>query len=205
MRLPPGQQAGQDAAAVERRQREQVEGPHHQVDQDAGAGHFDEEALLHAAGHQHHEQHGPGNGLDEIGRGAGQRDPDHVAFGVAQVVEAHRHGLGIAEQESARRREVQHQRHQYGADGVDVLDRVERDAPQHIGRVVAEVARGIAVGGFVHRDGEQHGQGVDEDGLEEFWEVHMLIVSDQRLWRAAGRASGGRAAGLLGCPGALFA
>jgi hypothetical protein len=37
------------------------------------------------------------------------------------------------------------------------------------------------VGCFVHRDGEQHGQGVDENGLNEVGNVHALIVSD---WRA---------------------
>ncbi|KAF5289274.1 hypothetical protein FQR65_LT20856 [Abscondita terminalis] len=75
-------------------------------------------------------------------------------------------------QEGARGREVQQQRHQDGADGVDVLDRIERDAPHHGRSVVAEIAGGIAMGGLVHRDREEHGQGIDEYGLYEVGEVH---------------------------------
>ena len=59
-----------------------------------------------------------------------------------------------------------------------------RDDPEF----VAEMARGIAMGRLVHRDGEQHGQGVDEDGLDDLGGLHRAIVSDGRV----GRLSPGR-------------
>ena len=92
------------------------------------------------------------------------------------MAEVHGHGLGVAKQEGTRGRKVQQQRHQNGADGVNVLDGVERDAAQHGGGVVTKVARGIAVGSFVHCDGKQHRKGVDKDGLYQI--VHGVIVSN---------------------------
>jgi hypothetical protein len=53
------------------------------------------------------------------------------------------------------------------------LERVERDAPHHLGRVVAEALRGhVAVRRLVQRDGEQHRDGVEGDGLNDLGEIH---------------------------------
>ena len=65
--------------------------------------------------------------------------------------------------------------------GVNVLERVERDAPHHVRGVVAKVARRVAMGRLVHGDGKQHRQGVDQNGLDEIGGVHAGIVSDAPL------------------------
>jgi len=68
-----------------------------------------------------------------------------------------------------------------GAHGVNVLEGVERDAPQHVGGVVAEMPRGVAVRRLVQRDGEQHRQGVEGDSLNEVCNVHQAIVAGAGL------------------------
>ena len=96
-----GQQSDQDATPVQRRQRKQVEDEHHDIDQDPALAHLDEEGLVDPDGGQQVEQHHPAHGLQEVDPRPCQRDPDHVALGVAQVAEVHRDGPGVAEQERA--------------------------------------------------------------------------------------------------------
>ena len=88
------QQANEDAAAVKRRQRKQVEGPHHEVDHDAGTGHFQEETLLHAAGHEQHQHHGPGDGLDEVRRRTRERESNTQRLHLVQVAYKENAALG---------------------------------------------------------------------------------------------------------------
>jgi hypothetical protein len=75
---------------------------------------------------------------EEIGSRTGQRDPGHVALGLAQVAEVDRHRLGIAEQEGTAGGEVQQDGDEDGAEGIDVLERVQAHAPHGIGGIVAE-------------------------------------------------------------------
>ena len=56
------------------------------------------------------------------------RHPEHVAFGIAQVAEIHRHRLGPAEQERGVDR-IEETWKQNRSDQVDVADRVERGVP----------------------------------------------------------------------------
>jgi hypothetical protein len=74
------------------------------------------------------------------------------------VVEHDRHRLGEAEHELSGSQEVQQQRHRHGADRIDMADRVQADAPEQPGGVVAEILGHIAMRGLVQRDGKQHGQ-----------------------------------------------
>ncbi|MPM34715.1 hypothetical protein SDC9_81302 [bioreactor metagenome] len=180
LRLLPGQQPDEHAPAIQRRQRKQVERPHHQIHHHARLGHRQEEAFIHIERQHQNQRQRPQNRLDEVGQRTGQRYPDHVALGIAQMREIHRHRFGIAEQECAGRGEIQQQRHQNRADRINVLDGVQRNAPRHQRRVVAEVPGHIAVRGLVHRDGEQHRQGIDENGLNEVGCVHPDILADMR-------------------------
>jgi hypothetical protein len=80
-----------------------------------------------------------------------RRDPDHVPARISQRLEIDRNRLGIAEQE----RRAQHQkqrRQQYGAERIDVLERIEADTAQAPSRVVAEHERHEAVRGLVEGD-----------------------------------------------------
>ena len=133
-------------------------------------------AIINDEEQQQLQQQQPQRGLQQVGARAGQRDPDHVALGVAQPPEVDRHRFGIAEQEGPCGGEVQQQRHGDGAHRVDVAHRVERDAAQHGGGVVAVVARRVAMGRLVQGDGKQHGDGVDGHRLDDLGKVHALIV-----------------------------
>jgi hypothetical protein len=119
----------------------------------------------------------PDHELGEVGCRACGGHPEHVALGLAQVVEVDRHGLGPAEHEGGERE--RHDRQHDRAQPVDVLDRVQRHAPEHPGGGVAEAPRHVAVRGFVQRDREDHGQRVDEDCDEDVVEVHRPGPSPQ--------------------------
>jgi hypothetical protein len=43
--------------------------------------------------------------------------------------------------------------------------RIERNAAERVGGIVAEETRHVAVSRFVKRDGKNHGQRIDRDGL----------------------------------------
>ena len=62
-------------------------------------------------------------------------------------------------------REIQQQRHEHSAKEVNVLERIERKPPHHGGRLVAKVARRIAMCRLMHCNGEQHGQRASGNNL----------------------------------------
>ena len=138
----------------------------------------------------------------EIRRRPGRRHPDHVALRVAQVAEVHRHRLRPAEQEAAAARELRQEqqadRDQHRADRIDVLQRIQRDAAQHPGGLVAEDPGDVAVGGFVQRDREDHRHRLERDGREQrkiHWLSHFTRVRGRRTGSpsaAQRRASPGR-------------
>ena len=127
---------------------------------------------------QYKQARAPDHRLYKIYRRAGQRYPDHIAFGVAQAPKIDRHRLGIAKQKRARGAEVQQQRQQDGAHWVDVFQGVERDAAQHPGGVVAKVARCVAVRRFMQGDGKNHRYRVEADGLNQVCNVHVRAFND---------------------------
>ena len=113
----------------------------------------------------------PDHGLQEIAARARERDPDHVALRIAERAEIHRHGLRPAEDEAdtARRgRAREHDERQNDrAEGVDVLRRIQRHAPHHPRRVVAELPGGVAMRGFMHRDRENQRNRADRYELND--------------------------------------
>ena len=84
-----------------------------------------------------------------------------------EVSEIDRNRLRPAEQQSAATRKLrqdqQPQRYGDGSDRIDVLERVERDAPQVPCGIVAEHPGHIAVRGFVQRDCKD-----DRNCIEEY-------------------------------------
>ena len=62
----------------------------------------------------------------------------------------------------------------------DEFERIERDAPKHVGGVIAEVTRGITVGGLMHGDGKQHWQRINRNGLNQVGNIHGVIVSERK-------------------------
>ena len=53
-----------------------------------------------------------------------------------------------------------------------MFERVQRDAPQHPGGVVAKMPRRIPVGSFVDGDRKKHGQGINSNVLNQVGNVH---------------------------------
>ena len=98
-------------------------------------------------------------------------------------------GTGLAQpNRNGAPRQQQHARHQHRPDRVDVLQRVQRNAAQHPGRLVAEQAGDIAVGGFMQGDREDHRHGHERDGLER--KIHIAAAfypSPRRPARRSGR------------------
>jgi hypothetical protein len=87
----------------------------------------------------------------------GERHQDHVAARMAQGIKIDRHGFSVAEQHG-RPHEQKDRRHQDRAKKVDVLERIESNAGQAIGGVVAQVVGNEAVRSFVQCDGDQDRQ-----------------------------------------------
>jgi len=91
--------------------------------------------------------------------------PQHVGLGLAQAAEIDRHRLGPSEQDpgaAEKRAQCQNaSRHEQGAHRVDMLDRVERDAPGQMRGGIAKVPCDIAMRRLVQGDREQHRDGPD--------------------------------------------
>ena len=63
-------------------------------------------------------------------------------------------------------REQQYDRNQHGADRIDVLQRVQRQPPEHQRRAVAEEECDPPVRDLVQGDGKKHRDGRYGDGLQ---------------------------------------
>jgi hypothetical protein len=113
--------------------------------------------------------------IKQVGAGPGQGDQGHVAAGIMQVADIHRHWFGPAEEEAGE--EKGRQRHDDRTDGVDVLEGIEGHPAQHARRAVAQVAGRPAMGGLVHRDGEQHRQHHDGQDLNVIENIHGGIIT----------------------------
>ena len=73
------------------------------------------------------EQQGERHRKDDVRHGPGKRYDDLVPFGVLEVAQVHGYGLGEGEYGTA---EHDHdERQQHGAEGIDMREGVERDAP----------------------------------------------------------------------------
>jgi hypothetical protein len=79
---------------------------------------------------------------------------------------------GPPEKEPAARHQQDHQRHEDRANRIQVAHWIEGYAPLCEGRQVAAMARHVTVRGLVQRDGEQHGQRIDGNGLYELIDFH---------------------------------
>ena len=87
------------------------------------------QASARAARRMNAQGQNPEQGHQQIRRRAGGRHPGHVLARLAQCRVVHRHRLRPAEEELVARQEQDHQRHDDGADEVDVAHGVEADAP----------------------------------------------------------------------------
>jgi hypothetical protein len=99
---------------------------------------------------------------------ARRRRPTACPLGMAQAAEIDRHRLGPAEQDAAGRQQQNDDRHQDRAHRIDMLQRIGGDAPGLPGRRITEMARRVAVRRLVQGDRQNHRQGGDGDGLDQF-------------------------------------
>nr|GEU28413.1 hypothetical protein [Tanacetum cinerariifolium] len=166
------QDAGHDAAAIERRQRDQVENAHGRIDAHPGQRHLHEEFMLvqvQAIRVDHPQRH-PAQAHDEVGAGTGRSHERHLLARIAQPFVIDRHRLGIAQRRQTHQRKAQRQ--QDGAEQVDMARGIDAQAAHVGGRGVAEIAGHIAVGRLVQGNCKKNGNGVDRDGLDDAVDVH---------------------------------
>ena len=117
------------------------------------------------------QQQGRDEGQDDVDAGAGEGDPDHVAFGMVEAAEVDRHRLGVAEQEGRVDQQQQAGQDQ-GPERIDVLDRVEGD-PAHQARGIVAAALGHpAMRGLMQRDRDHDRQQPDRERLPDRSDVH---------------------------------
>ena len=165
-RLEPGERGRQeireqpdgDAAAVERRQRDHVEDGQDHVDGDRVLQ--VEDAPFHRRRRQQEDEVGQQACRQrhcDIDGGTGGGDQDHVAARIAQGMEVHRHGLGVAEDEGHPQQQEQ-ARQQDGAESVDVLQGIESDAAELAGRRIAAAPGHEPMRRLMQGDGQDRGQ-----------------------------------------------
>ena len=172
-----GEEVAQNAAAVERRDRDEVEDEEHQIDEDdvveeegdgkelrqvlggdagvvGGEGHGgDDGDLAVGDGVLEDEQQDQGDGgRDQVAGRAGEGDEDVVAAVVLEVTGRDGSGFGPAEEHSAV--DEADEREEHGAKGVEVLERIEGDSAEHLGGRVAKTPGGPCVGALMHAEGQ---------------------------------------------------
>ncbi len=167
-RHPVRQQADDDAPAVERRQRQQVERHQHEVHARRRPGRSRQKNVSSHAGttSARFSTSAQPIAIARFDAGPGGGDPHHVALGLCAGC-AKLTGTGFAQPNRkpappARSTAADDERHDDGADRVDVLHRIEGHAAEHVRRRVAEHARHVAVRRLVQRDAEDHRDRVDE-------------------------------------------
>ena len=115
---------------------------------------------------EQHEEEREDEREHEIGGDAGRGDQDVAPHEVAVLPRVDRNRLGAAEGERALGAELEQRRQEEAHPGIDVRHRVQRDAPEQVGGVVALAERGGGVGVLVRGHGE-HEHGKREDELAE--------------------------------------
>ena len=106
----------------------------------------------HAAPEQRHEY---------IGGGPGQRHHIIARRGLRSTLVAT--GTGFAQPNSGRADGQQDAGHQHRADRIDVPQRIQTQAPEHLGGAVAEVSGHPAVRHFMQGDRKQHRDCIDRN------------------------------------------
>src|SRR5205823_5389034 len=188
---PVREEVAENVAAVERRERNEVEDEEQQVDEDDQVekerdGKERGEAFGGDAGNVHGDGHGGGDGgvsggedvfdeneqdegdggREQIAGRAGEGDEDVVAAVVFEVAAGDGRGFGPADEEAAIHK--RDEREEDRAEGVEVSDGVEGDAAEHFGGGIAEAPCGPGVGALVHAEGEDEDDDFedDDDGVQ---------------------------------------
>ena len=104
------------------------------------------------------------SGHEEVAGGAGEGDEDVVALVVLEVARGDGGGLGPADERPVV--DEREQRHEDGADGIEMLEGVEGDAAEHVGGGIAEAPGGVGVGALMDAEGEDEGDDLEEDEYE---------------------------------------
>ena len=125
-----------------------------------------------------HGQIGEEHKENQVDRNARDGHQKIVPVAVApEVIRVDRHGLGIAEP---------HEEHQDGAHGVEMAQRVERQPPGALGRVVAATVSHIGVPPLVAAQADQHGERAENRLIEKgnrLAEQRAQVVKHRRSFR----------------------
>src|SRR5450631_694349 len=180
-----GQHVAEDVAAIERRQRQQVEDGQQEIDEEGqvqqqgqrkerrkGTFHRRRDVIRGKDGYNHrefsgcagvfhdHQSHSADQGCQEIACRAGEGRQYVVARDSFEVACSDRSGLCPADEEASKTRHKEHrQRDQQRSDGVNVLDGIEGYAAKHAGRLVAQARSHPRVRRLMQAEGkEQNGK-----------------------------------------------
>ena len=155
-----GQQPGQDAAAVQGGDGQEVENAEDKVDPDTGHQHLCQwvedgdgaAAKGYICGHQDDKfsEDGADHGHYQVGCRTGKGHPEHVLPWIFEIVGVDRDGLGPAESDKEKGD---------GADGVQVLQGVQCQAAQGLGRGIAEEVSDRAMGELMDGQGKKKRRG----------------------------------------------
>src|ERR1041384_541887 len=194
--------------AVKRGYRNHIEHAEHDVEHDPSVEHLQEVpqpvGKERARIRQKRNQLGENDEQDRaekrervVRHRAHDRDEDVVAPHVPKIERVDRHRLGPRDEDAPRRQERE-ERHEDGADRVDVRDRVERQTAEIARGRIAETERHPAVRDFVDHDREQkygqyiellHHPGGCAKGICRRGSRRLRL----RLWRSGARSSTGGA------------
>ncbi len=124
---------------------------------------------------------------DEVRRRAGEADEHDVAPRLAETLRVHRDRLGVPDDREAGQgtESREHER----AEGIDVRDRVERQAAGALRRVVAAPERDDPVADLVEDDGD-HQAAEEDDHLAEGHSSILVAGSTETSTRSRCKAGG---------------
>ena len=174
------QEPPDNSAAVQRRNRDEVEGHQHQINGNARGTNRNHEFVVKPNGSERLEQERPENHLQEIGERSGRSRDRHGLKRIAEIPRINRHGLCPAKKQSAapckRAHEQKRAGHRNGADGINVRNRIDRHAAEHRGGRIPQPSCRPAMSGFMKRDRKDQRNGVDADGLNGVVErIHGVL------------------------------
>ena len=172
-----GQHRGDDAAAVQRRDGDEVKDRQVDVQQ----AHDGKDLRDGVGGGKADSQHGiqeeapqlVQNQAEErendIGGGAGQRGKDHALFDILEIPGCNRHRLGPAKPGK---------NHQDGAEHIQVRQGIEGKPAEIFGGGVAQLIAGPGVGAFVDGYGGDQHHGAHQIGEHGFLQ-HRVLLADR--------------------------
>ena len=111
------------------------------------------------------------DGKGDVAQRTRQRDDHLIALGMLEIAKIDGYGFGKCKDGAAGQYHDQGQ--QYGAEGIDVAKRIERDAALRSSRAIAQKVGGERVGALMHHNADDRGRCACEQA-EQIVEIHPM-------------------------------